>query len=39
MSGNSKPEEIRWQVMKAMLEQFPTLKAKLKAYLEEQDVN
>jgi uncharacterized membrane protein SirB2 len=28
-------DEIRWQVVKAMLEEFPTLKEKVKAYIEE----
>jgi hypothetical protein len=29
-------DEIRWQVVKAMLEEFPTLKEKVKAYIEKQ---
>jgi hypothetical protein len=33
MDDTSITEEIRWQVMKAMLEQFPTLKEKVRAYL------
>jgi len=36
MSARSKSEEIRWQVMKAMLDEFPTLKEKVKKYLKEQ---
>jgi hypothetical protein len=36
MSARSKSEEIRWQVMKAMLDEFPTLKEKAKKYLKEQ---
>jgi len=36
MSARSKSEEIRWQVMKAMLDEFPTLKKKVKKYLKEQ---
>jgi len=36
MSTQSKNEEIRWQVIKAMLEEFPTLKEKVKRYLKEQ---
>ena len=36
MSVRSKSEEIRWQVMKAMLDEFPTLKEKVKKYLKEQ---
>jgi hypothetical protein len=37
MSARSKSEEIRWQVMKAMLDEFPTLKEKVKQYLKEQN--
>ncbi|MGQ9507051.1 MAG: hypothetical protein ACUVTB_04225 [Candidatus Bathycorpusculaceae bacterium] len=36
MSTSSKTDEIRWQVIKAMLEEFPTLKEKVKDYLKEQ---
>jgi len=36
MSARSKSEEIRWQVMKAMLDEFPMLKEKVKKYLKEQ---
>jgi hypothetical protein len=36
MNAQSKSEEIRWQVMKAMLDEFPVLKAKVKKYLKEQ---
>jgi hypothetical protein len=36
MSTHSKNEEIRWQVIKAMLDEFPTLKEKVKRYLKEQ---
>ena len=36
MSARLKSEEIRWQVMKAMLDEFPTLKDKVKKYLKEQ---
>jgi hypothetical protein len=36
MSVPPKSEEIRWQVMKAMLDEFPTLKEKVKNYLKEQ---
>ena len=36
MSAQSKSEEIRWQVIKAMLDEFPTLKEKVKRYLKEQ---
>jgi hypothetical protein len=28
-------EEIRWQVIKAMIDEFPTLKSKVKTYVEE----
>lgn len=36
MSEISKNEEIRWQVIKTMLDEFPTLKEKVKRYLKEQ---
>jgi len=36
MNAQSKSEEIRWQVMKAMLDEFPVLKVKVKKYLKEQ---
>lgn len=39
MDSNLKTEEIRWQVMKAMLEEFPTLKKKIKTYLKDQEAN
>lgn len=36
MSISKKAEEVRWQVIKAMLDEFPTLKEKVKNYLKEQ---
>jgi hypothetical protein len=36
MSVHSEDEEIRWQVIKAMLDEFPTLREKVKKYLREQ---
>jgi len=36
MNTQLKSEEIRWQVMKAMLDEFPVLKEKAKRYLREQ---
>ncbi|MGQ9544858.1 MAG: hypothetical protein ACUVQX_03640 [Candidatus Bathycorpusculaceae bacterium] len=36
MSRASKTDEIRWQVIKAMLEEFPTLKERVKNYLKEE---
>jgi hypothetical protein len=36
MGASSRSEEIRWQVIKAMLDEFPTLKEKVKKYLKEQ---
>jgi hypothetical protein len=33
MKDSSRNEEIRWQVMKAMLDEFPVLKEKAKEYL------
>jgi len=35
MNANVKTEEIRWQVIKALLDEFPTLKEKVKTYLKE----
>lgn len=34
MDINSRNEEIRWQVIKAMLAEFPTLTERIKNYLE-----
>jgi hypothetical protein len=39
MNKSSKTDEIRWQVIKAMLEEFPTLKERVKNYLKEQKHN
>lgn len=36
MKLDAKTEEIRWQVIKAVLDEFPTLKAKVKRYLKEE---
>jgi hypothetical protein len=33
MKSAAKNEEIRWQVLKAMLDEFPSLKAKTRDYL------
>jgi hypothetical protein len=33
MNASNKDEEIRWQVMVAMLEEFPRLREKVKNYL------
>jgi hypothetical protein len=37
MNGNVdlKEEQIRWQVIKAMLDEFPMLKKRVKSYLDE----
>jgi len=35
MNVNSRNEEIRWQVIRAMLDEFPTLKERVKSYLKE----
>jgi len=35
MNTRSKTEEIRCQVLKAMLNEFPALKERVKSYLEE----
>ncbi|MEM2466873.1 MAG: hypothetical protein QXZ47_06260 [Candidatus Bathyarchaeia archaeon] len=36
MSHRQKNDEIRWQVIKLMLDEFPTLREKVKAYIERQ---
>jgi hypothetical protein len=36
MSASSRSEEIRWQVIKSMLDEFPTLKKKVRKYVKEQ---
>ena len=36
MSASSRNEEIRWQVIKSMLDEFPTLKEKVRKYVKEQ---
>lgn len=36
MSREKENDEIRWQVIKAMLDEFPTLREKVKAYIEKQ---
>jgi hypothetical protein len=37
MGIESKNDEIRWQVLKAMLDEFPTLKQRAKKYLKGQN--
>jgi len=39
LDSNIENEEIRWQIMKAMLDEFPTLKEKVKHYLKVQKTN
>jgi hypothetical protein len=36
MKPESKKEDIQWQVVKAMLDEFPTLREKTRRYLEKQ---
>jgi hypothetical protein len=36
MNAGVKNEEIRWQVIKAMLDEFPALKIRVRRYLKEQ---
>jgi hypothetical protein len=36
MRKRGENDEIRWQVIKAMLNEFPTLREKVKAYIEKQ---
>jgi hypothetical protein len=35
MTNRRKDDEIRWQVIKAMLEEFPSLRVKAQKYLKE----
>jgi hypothetical protein len=37
MNTDPKSQEIRWQVIKAMLDEFPTLKEKVRDYLNRQE--
>jgi hypothetical protein len=37
MNTDLKSQEIRWQVIKAMLDEFPTLKEKVRDYLNRQE--
>jgi len=37
MAIESKKDEIRWQVLKAMLDEFPSLKEKTRKYLKEKN--
>ncbi|MEM3770430.1 MAG: hypothetical protein QXG76_04510 [Candidatus Bathyarchaeia archaeon] len=36
MSRRGENDEIRWQVIKAMLDEFPALREKVKVYIEKQ---
>jgi hypothetical protein len=36
MRKRGENDEIRWQVVKAMLDEFPTLREKVEVYIEEQ---
>jgi hypothetical protein len=36
MNMRGENDEIRWQVVKAMLDEFPTLREKVKNYIEKQ---
>jgi len=36
MTTTRKNQDIQWQVMKAMLDEFPTLKEMVRRYLKEQ---
>ena len=36
MGADSRNEDIRWQVIKSMLDEFPKLKEKVRRYLKEQ---
>ncbi|MEM3536178.1 MAG: hypothetical protein QXF44_00215 [Candidatus Bathyarchaeia archaeon] len=37
MDTKTKNDEIRWQVVKAMLEEFPSLKERVRNYLQEKN--
>jgi len=37
MNTRSETEEIRWRVIKAMLNEFPSLKQRIKGYLKEEE--
>ncbi|MGQ9624970.1 MAG: hypothetical protein ACUVT9_06325 [Candidatus Bathycorpusculaceae bacterium] len=37
MKAKQKDNEIRWQVIKAMLDEFPILREKVKSYLKTQE--
>ncbi|MGB9676950.1 MAG: hypothetical protein ACPL0C_07185 [Candidatus Bathyarchaeales archaeon] len=37
MRQSKNVDEIRWQVVKAMLEEFPSLKTKVKEYLKNEE--
>jgi len=37
MKHHKNTDEIRWQVVKAMLEEFPSLKTKVKVYLKSEE--
>ena len=39
MSIRGESDEICWQVVKAMLDEFPTLRGKVKRYIEKQQKN
>lgn len=36
MGANAETREVRWQLIKAMLDEFPDLKARAKGYLKEE---
>jgi hypothetical protein len=36
MDASSRNEDVRWQVIKSMLDEFPKLKERVKRYLKEQ---
>jgi len=37
MKKQLETEEVRWQILKAMLDEFPSLKKKVERYLKEQN--
>lgn len=39
MRNSIDKEEIRWQVVKAMLDEFPTLRERVKDYIKKQKVD
>ncbi len=37
MNDSPKNNEVRWRVVKAMIDEFPALREKVRSYIEKQD--